>query len=57
MKIREVRKEIKRLEKLLHELQDARCAKVGHKKGPGAFTGFSYCATCGSQIKNDLFKR
>lgn len=57
MKLSEARKELARLEKLVHKLQDEKCAKHGHKRGNGAFTGYSYCKTCGSQIANDLFRR
>lgn len=51
----EARKELKRWQDVVRRLEDARCAKVGHRKGPGAWGGFSYCLTFGGQIENDQF--
>lgn len=53
----EARRELKRWEKMVEKLQDERCAKTGHTKGRGAFDGYSYCKTCGSQIANADFGR
>jgi len=41
--------------KTVEKLRDRECARSGHIKGGGAFDGYSYCKTCGSQIANTDF--
>lgn len=55
--LKEARRALKLAQKLVERLQDEQCAKKGHVKGGGAFEGYSYCKTCGSQIANADFGR
>lgn len=55
--LKEARRSLKLAQNLVWRLQDEHCAKKGHTKGGGAFEGYSYCKTCGSQMANTDFGR
>jgi RNA polymerase-binding transcription factor DksA len=57
MSIKGTIREIKKFEKILRKKQTDKCKRVGHKRGNGAFSGYSYCRTCGAQIANEQFGR
>jgi hypothetical protein len=53
--LREAEINMKLWAKTVEKLRDRECARSGHVKGGGAFDGYSYCKTCGSQISNTDF--